>query len=348
MSGKQGGSAPRVPPESFYCIFEFMSSREGLALKGVELAVYALVYSYSQGKGGCYYGSNAMTAHRAGCSERHAIDVVHALEERGLIVNVGEHRRLGRATNMYVAAPGPVAEAIARCGGAPTPEAGSPRATGAPEPGSPVPPKGAQGCPERTSPDMKGIETHTKDGVARAGGGGVDRAFHEVLRAYPYARDRAEALALYRPLYEEGVRAADIARALRDWEALHPARDGRRPFYPELASFLDPNNPEGYRALAEKAAAREARKRASRVRDLTLNCSPDEMYERYALDGCDAKATELYRAHLDSGERRGERWDRWYAYMFLKHDLDAREHWVEATGLGGGGEAAGGRVDGRE
>ena len=78
MPERESGAAPRVPPESFYCIFEFMSSRDGLALKGVELAVYALVYSYSQGKGGCYYGSNAMTAHRAGCSERHAIDVVHA------------------------------------------------------------------------------------------------------------------------------------------------------------------------------------------------------------------------------------------------------------------------------
>ena len=88
MPERESGAAPRVPPESFYCIFEFMSSRDGLALKGVELAVYALVYSYSQGKGGCYYGSNAMTAHRAGCSERHAIDVVHAL---------GTHRLRRRA-----------------------------------------------------------------------------------------------------------------------------------------------------------------------------------------------------------------------------------------------------------
>ena len=53
MPERESGAAPRVPPESFYCIFEFMSSRDGLALKGVELAVYALVYSYSQGKGGC-------------------------------------------------------------------------------------------------------------------------------------------------------------------------------------------------------------------------------------------------------------------------------------------------------
>lgn len=147
MPERESGAAPRVPPESFYCIFEFMSSRDGLALKGVELAVYALVYSYSQGKGGCYYGSNAMTAHRAGCSERHAIDVVHALERRGLIDCVGERRWRGRTTNMYVAVPGPVAEAIARCGGAATPEAASPRAGGSPEAASPSPLKRSQGVP---------------------------------------------------------------------------------------------------------------------------------------------------------------------------------------------------------
>lgn len=208
MPERESGAAPRVPPESFYCIFEFMSSRDGLALKGVELAVYALVYSYSQGKGGCYYGSNAMTAHRAGCSERHAIDVVHALERRGLIDCVGEHRWRGRTTNMYVAVPGPVAEAIARCGGAATPEAASPRAGGSPEAASPSPLKRSQGCPERASPNRKGLDTHTKGGDAPTGRGeGIEGAFHEVLRCYPYTRDRAEALALYRPLYEEGVRA---------------------------------------------------------------------------------------------------------------------------------------------
>ena len=157
---------------------------------------------------------------------------------------------------MYVAVPGPVAEAIARCGGAATPEAASP---------SPL--KRSQGCPERASPNRKGLDTHTKGGDAPTGRGeGIEGAFHEVLRCYPYTRDRAEALALYRPLYEEGVRAPDIARSLRDWEGLHPAREGKGRFYPELASFLDPNNPEGYRALAARARAAAARERAKRGR----------------------------------------------------------------------------------
>ena len=143
---------PRVPPESFYCIFEFMSCKEGLSLKGVELAVYALIYSYSQGKGGCYYGSNAMTAHRAGCSERHAIDVVHGLEARGLIVNVGERKWGGRVTNMYAAALGPVAQAISRCGGGGTPEATSPVDGGTGEATSPLPLIWDQGSPEGRRP----------------------------------------------------------------------------------------------------------------------------------------------------------------------------------------------------
>lgn len=335
MPERESGAAPRVPPESFYCIFEFMSSRDGLALKGVELAVYALVYSYSQGKGGCYYGSNAMTAHRAGCSERHAIDVVHALERRGLIDCVGERRWRGRTTNMYVAVPGPVAEAIARCGGAATPEAASPRAGGSPEAASPSPLKRSQGCPERASPNRKGLDTHTKGGDAPTGRGeGIEGAFHEVLRCYPYTRDRAEALALYRPLYEEGVRAPDIARSLRDWEGLHPAREGKGRFYPELASFLDPNNPEGYRALAARARAAAARERAKRVKELTRDARPEDVYARYALDGLDARASELYQDHLRSEDRRGELWDRWFAYMFLKRDLDAREHWLEVQDAG--------------
>ena len=91
------------------------------------------------------------------------------------------------------------------------------------------------------------------------------------------------------------MRAPDIARSLRDWEGLHPAREGKGRFYPELASFLDPNNPEGYRALAARARAAAARERAKRVKELTRDARPEDVYARYALDGLDARASELYQ-----------------------------------------------------
>ena len=130
------------------------------------------------------------------------------------------------------------------------------------------------------------------------------------------------------------MRAPDIARSLRDWEGLHPAREGKGRFYPELASFLDPNNPEGYRALAARARAAAARERAKRVKELTRDARPEDVYARYALDGLDARASELYQDHLRSEDRRGELWDRWFAYMFLKRDVDAREHWLEVQDAG--------------
>ena len=201
---------PRVPPESFYCIFEFMSCKEGLSLKGVELAVYALIYSYSQGKGGCYYGSNAMTAHRAGCSERHAIDVVHGLEARGLIVNVGERKWGGRVTNMYAAALGPVAQAISRCGGGGAPEAASPVDDGTGEVISPLPLVWDQGSPEGRPPNKKEIGKPIKnDGergfpeLRREGppGSNFEDAFAEISRSYPYMKSEKTARRLYEPLH---------------------------------------------------------------------------------------------------------------------------------------------------
>lgn len=331
-------SGPKVPPESFYCIFEFMSCEEGLSLKGVELAVYALIYSYSQGKGGCYYGSNAMTAHRAGCSERHAIDVVHGLEARGLIINVGQRRWGGRVTNMYAATPEPVAQAIARCGGLVTPEATSPARPGTPEGISPLPLNWDQGSHEERPPNMKEIGNPTKDDEgqnpqkpqrADQPGSDFEDAFAQIARSYPYMRSEQTARRLYAPLHAKGVMPCHIARMLREWEKRNPPKEGRRPFYPELGTFLDPNNPEGYSALAEKTNAKARRRHAAEVKRLTLDSPTDSMYERYALDGCDPKATELYEAARADGTRRGEKWDRWYAYMARTHDIDAREHWLE-------------------
>lgn len=326
-------SGPSVPPESFYCVFEFMSCEEGLGLRGVELTVYALVYSYSQGRGGCYYGSNAMTAHRAGCSERHAIDVVHSLERRGLIRNVGQRCWRGRSTNMYVAERGPVAEAMARCAAA-TPEATSPGPGSPPEVSSPRPVNPPQGSPEVGPPNSKGLpDAYQREGAGRGSPAGVDAAFREVLRGYPYTRDEAAARALYEPLYREGVRAEHVASTLEAWARDHPARDGRRQFYPELASFLDPNNPEGYRAMERRAGEESARQRRLRARRLTEGCARDEMYERYTLDGLDERASSLYRAHLESGGAlRGEPWDAWFQYMTRARDVEAREHWIEVRG----------------
>ena len=330
---------PRVPPESFYCIFEFMSCKEGLSLKGVELAVYALIYSYSQGKGGCYYGSNAMTAHRAGCSERHAIDVVHGLEARGLIVNVGERKWGGRVTNMYAAALGPVAQAISRCGGGGAPEAASPVDDGTGEVISPLPLVWDQGSPEGRPPNKKEIGKPIKnDGergfpeLRREGppGSNFEDAFAEISRSYPYMKSEKTARRLYEPLHGKGVLPCHIAKMRKEGEKLNPPKEGRRPFYPELGKFLDPNNPEGYCALAEKANAKARRRHANEIRNRTLDCPTDVMYELYSIDGCDPKAKELYGAMQADGACRGESWDRWYLYMARKHDIDAREHWLEA------------------
>ena len=135
---------------------------------------------------------------------------------------------------------------------------------------------------------------------------------------------------LYEPLHGKGVMPCHIAKMLKEWEKLNPPKEGRRPFYPELGKFLDPNNPEGYCALAEKANAKAKRRHADEIRNRTLGCPTDLMYELYSLDGCDPRAKELYEAMQADGACRGESWDRWYLYMARKHDIDAREHWLEA------------------
>ena len=346
-SGKDGGG-PRVPPESYYSVFEFMSSSDGLALKGAELAVFALVYSYSQGRGGCYYGSAAMTAHRTNISERHAVQVVHALEERGLIRNVGEHRFNGRITNMYVANLARVRAAIANCLAAgedpgKAPEASSDVHVATPEPSSEVPLNSEQRSPDTTSANKKTSNKGYESGeggegksceetptIKQAASDSFEEAFKDVLRAYPYTNDAEVARRLYAALYAKGVRACHISNALEEWAKTHPTRTGRRQYYPELGSFLDPNNPEGYEAIAKHHAKEANRQARINARNATAPFSAAEMYERYTLDGCDAKATELFQTHLSEDDgTRGRAWDVWYQYMMLRRDTQARLHWLE-------------------
>ena len=354
-TGKAG--RPWVSPVSYYAVFEFMTCEDGLGLKGAELGVYALVYSYSHGRGGCYYASNAMTAHRVGCTERHAIDVLHKLEAQGLIAKVGTRSSKGRSTNMYAAVEARASEAIARCGldaGTGELASGVLETRGrSPEIVSSKPLNPVHPAPEESSPDKKGIANRDRKGASpfeQAGGFPGDgdaaalpaaldeaefkRAFSQLLRGYPYCRDPQEARGLYLPLYLKGVRAEHVSQVLGIWGDGHPPRQGRGQFYPDLARFLDPNNPEGYEALAAKRQATRDAKLRRHVRELTLNDSTSDIYERYTLDGCDARAAELWQAHLESdGEGvRGHAWDVWYQHMLFRCDADARLHWLRASG----------------
>ena len=86
----------------------------GPFLKGVELAVYALIYSYSQGK--------AVTTAATQRDDRPSRGLLRAPRDRcsaragGARVDRQRRERKwgGRVTNMYAAALGPVAQAISR------------------------------------------------------------------------------------------------------------------------------------------------------------------------------------------------------------------------------------------
>ena len=70
----------------FYPIYKFME-RE-LRLRGSELRVYALLFSFSVGRVGMYYGSRKYLADTLSVSERTVYRSLKALFERGLIENV--------------------------------------------------------------------------------------------------------------------------------------------------------------------------------------------------------------------------------------------------------------------
>ena len=83
-----------------YSIHDFMTDR--LELKGTELLLYALIYSFSQDGSGCYYGSNAFTAKRVGSTRQWVNAKLAEFVKRGLVAHTnGEHE--GRKTHDYVA-----------------------------------------------------------------------------------------------------------------------------------------------------------------------------------------------------------------------------------------------------
>lgn len=59
--------------------------REGLGLTGNELLAYALIYGYSNGDAGCYFGGTARLAQILGVKERQARGILKNLVDRGLI-----------------------------------------------------------------------------------------------------------------------------------------------------------------------------------------------------------------------------------------------------------------------
>ena len=81
-------------------IRRFMIKR--LKLQGVPLLLYARIYGFSLGgNAGCYESQRSM-AESLGVSERAIGKALKALKERGLIVEVGQHRlRNGRTTKVF-------------------------------------------------------------------------------------------------------------------------------------------------------------------------------------------------------------------------------------------------------
>ena len=68
---------------SYIVVMAWMMTR--LGLNGNDLLAYALIYSYSQDKQGCYFGSLTHTAERLNISRRAAVDVLSRLLEKGYI-----------------------------------------------------------------------------------------------------------------------------------------------------------------------------------------------------------------------------------------------------------------------
>ena len=73
-------------PAGYYRIYGFME-RE-LMLKGSELRVYAILFSFTSGDAGMYYGTKKYLAESLMLSERSIYRAIAALFKRGLIENV--------------------------------------------------------------------------------------------------------------------------------------------------------------------------------------------------------------------------------------------------------------------
>ena len=81
-------------PVGFYPIYKFMEHELGLRCS--ELRVYALLFSFSVGKAGMFYGSRKYLADTLSISERTVYRILKALFERELIENVWD-RETGRS-----------------------------------------------------------------------------------------------------------------------------------------------------------------------------------------------------------------------------------------------------------
>ena len=89
-------------PVGFYPIYKFMEHELGLRCS--ELRVYALLFSFTLGKVGMYYGSRKYLADTLSISERTVYRILKILFERGLIENVcdKENGRSGiRCSNVH-------------------------------------------------------------------------------------------------------------------------------------------------------------------------------------------------------------------------------------------------------
>ena len=71
-----------------YSVYRFMTGE--LRLRGAELQVYAVIYSFSRATGEAFFGSRAYLAATAGISVRTVDRALGALSARGLIRAVSD------------------------------------------------------------------------------------------------------------------------------------------------------------------------------------------------------------------------------------------------------------------
>lgn len=89
-----------IRPEEYLVISAFMIHE--LALKGVKLMVYAMIYGYSKNKAGCFYGSIPWLASWLSASVEGVRVALKELEAEGLILQVGKHRQGSHETKKFI------------------------------------------------------------------------------------------------------------------------------------------------------------------------------------------------------------------------------------------------------
>lgn len=65
--------------------YTFTEEMRAAGLAGNELILFTVIHSYSQGKRGCYYGSQTHLANVCGCTDRTVRETLTKLEDRGFI-----------------------------------------------------------------------------------------------------------------------------------------------------------------------------------------------------------------------------------------------------------------------